>query len=82
MKRHLPGLNQGSQLSEVLGGFYVDGFYLVRVRRAQHHWERQKPFYAIQFVIVEPKEFANSSISARIYCTNKALWGLSWFLRD
>jgi hypothetical protein len=77
VKRNLPGLSQGSRLSEV-----PDGFYLVRVRRVQNRWERQKPFYAVQFVIVEPKEFANSSISARIYCTKKALWKLTWFLRD
>jgi hypothetical protein len=73
----VPGLHQTAQPPEIPAGMYF-----VTVRRAQYRWDRQKPFYAVQFVILEPKEFADSAISARLYCTKKALWKLSWFLRD
>jgi hypothetical protein len=77
MKRHFPGLHQASQPAEV-----PDGIYLVRVHKAQYRWHAQKPFYTVQFAVLEPKQFAGSHISGRIYCTDKALWKLSWFLRD
>ncbi len=77
MKRRFPGLHQASQPAEV-----PDGLYLVRVYRAQYRWHAQKPFYAVQFAVLEPKPFAGSLISGRIYCTEKALWKLSWFLLD
>jgi hypothetical protein len=32
--------------------------------------------------VIEPSEYANSSIASRLYCTPKALWKLAWFLRD
>jgi len=77
MKRRFPGLHQATQPAVV-----PDGVYLVRVHRAQCGWHQQKPFYAVQFSVVEPKPFAGGLISGRIYCTERALWKLSWFLRD
>jgi hypothetical protein len=77
MMRRFPGLHQAAQPAEV-----PDGIYLVRVYRAQYRWHQQKPLYGVQFSIVEPKPFAGGLISGRIYCTEKALWKLSWFLRD
>ena len=77
MKRRFPGLHQATQPSEV-----PNGLYLVQVHRAQYRWHAQKPFYAVQFAVLEPKQFAGSLISGRIYCSEKALWKLSWFLRD
>jgi hypothetical protein len=56
--------------------------YLVRVERIQYRWDKQKPYYKVQFTIVEPKQFVGTSLPARLYCTAKALWKLSWFLRD
>ena len=76
MKRRFPGLHQASQPQ------VPDGVYLVRVHRAQYRWHAQKPFYSLQFVVLEPKQVAGSLMSGRIYCTEKALWKLSWFLRD
>jgi len=32
--------------------------------------------------VLEPKEHRGHSLTGRIYCTPKALWRLSWFLRD
>ena len=77
MRRRLRGLNQAAEPPEIAGGIY-----LVRIQRAQYCWHRQKPFYAMQFTVIEPKHVAGRSISGRIYCTKKALWKLSWFLHD
>ena len=78
MRRRFPGLSQAAlPTSEV-----PDGLYLVRVERVQYRWDKQKPYYAVRFTVLEPKAFVGSSLPARLYCTPKALWKLSWFLRD
>jgi hypothetical protein len=60
----------------------AEGNYLVRVAAARYRWDRQKPFYSVKFAIVEPAACAQQTISGRIYCSVKALWKFSWFLRD
>ena len=78
MKRRIPGLSQAAlPISEV-----PDGLYLVRVEYMQYRWDKQKPYYKVQFSVCEPKQFLGTSLPARLYCTPKALWKLSWFLRD
>ncbi len=78
MKRRIPGLSQAAlPMNEV-----SDGLYLVRVERVQYHWDKQKPYYAVRFAVVEPKQLAGTSLSGRLWCTERALWKLSWFLRD
>ena len=78
MKRHLPGLHAQTQNENDT----AEGLFLVRVEQAFYRWHSQKPFFALRFVILEPKEHAGQSISGRLYCTVKALWKLNWFLRD
>ena len=56
--------------------------YFVSVYYARYQWHGSKPYYALRLKILEPQEFANSVVSARIYCTPKALWKLNWFLRE
>ena len=78
MKRRLPGLSQAAlPMSEV-----SDGLYLVRVERVQYRWDKQKPYYAVRLAVIEPKQLTGTPLSGRLYCTEKALWKLSWFLRD
>ena len=78
MKRRFPGLSQAAlPVTEV-----PDGLYLLHVERIQYRWDKQKPYYAIRFAVLEPKQFAGSSLPGRLYCTDKALWKMSWFLRD
>jgi hypothetical protein len=78
VKRRIPGLSQAAlPISEV-----PDGLYLVRVERVQYRWDKQKPYYAVRFAVVEPKHLAATSLSGRLWCTERALWKLSWFLRD
>jgi len=79
MKRVICGLNQASAADD---DRVVGGLYLVRVHRAQYRWHAKKPFYALQFTVLEPKALSGSSITARLHCTPKALWKLSWFLWD
>jgi hypothetical protein len=78
MKRRLPGLSQAALPTSDI----PDGMYLVRVERMQYCWDKQKPYYAARFEVIEPKGYAGMSLSGRLYCTAKALWKLSWFLRD
>jgi hypothetical protein len=35
-----------------------------------------------RFVILEPQSFRDRSFFSRLYCTERALWKLHWFLRD
>jgi len=78
MKRHIPGLHQQASNNDD----NVEGVFLVRVERVFHRWHPQKPFFALRLAILEPKEHTGQAISGRLYCTPKALWKLSWFLRD
>jgi hypothetical protein len=55
---------------------------LVRVAWAQYRARASKPFLSLTFTVIEPAAFGGRKISARLYCTPKALWKLNWFLRD
>ena len=77
MKRRFLGLHQTVESDSI-----PDGIYLVRVEQVQYCWNAHKSFYAIRFQGLEPKPFAGHCFSSRLYCTPKALWKLSWFLRD
>lgn len=78
MRRHIPGLHSRQQDPES----NLDGLFLVRVERAAYRWQRQKSFLEIHFIVLEPKSFESRSFSGRLYCTERALWKLHWFLRD
>jgi hypothetical protein len=60
----------------------LQGLFLVRVERARYQWHPQKPFVEVRFVVLEPKAFETRVFSGRLYCTERALWKLNWFLRD
>jgi hypothetical protein len=78
MRRHIPGLHSRQQTVES----NLDGLFLVRVDKASYRWHPQKPFLALRFMVLEPKLFESQSFSGRLYCTDRALWKLDWFLRD
>jgi hypothetical protein len=78
MKRHVPGLEQTVSGKHPL----VDGFYLVRVDRIAYRYDSRRPHFWIHFGVLEPKQFAGRDIEGRLRCNHKALWKLSWFLRD
>ena len=78
MKQHIPGLHsrQGDRESP------LEGLFLVRVDATSYRWHPQKPFLSLRFAVLEPGSFAGRSLSGRLYCTERALWKLNWFLRD
>jgi hypothetical protein len=78
MRRHIPGLFPRQEDRESP----LDGLFLVRVEKVSYRWQTQKPFLEIRFVVIEPKPFDARSFSGRLYCTDRALWKLNWFLRD
>jgi hypothetical protein len=79
VRRRFQGLNETSQSPN---DNIPDGVFLVRVETAQYRWHAQKPYYLLRFSVLHPKQFASKSVTGRVYCTPKALWKLSWFLRD
>jgi len=79
MKRQVLGLADATRDSRPE---IPDGVFLVRVDGAQFRWHAQKPFYLLRLRILEPNSLAGHSIVGRLYCTQKAMWKLGWFLRD
>lgn len=77
MRRHIPGLNAHPHTSCA-----PDGLFLVRVEKAFYRWQPKKSFVEFRFAILEPKSSEAHSFSGRLYCTEKAMWKLNWFLRD
>ncbi len=79
MKRRIQVLHEADRSAV---GEIPDGLLLVRIEQAHYRWRAQKPHYALRLQVLEPKELAGHVIAGRLYCTPKALWKLSWFLRD
>jgi hypothetical protein len=79
MRRRIQGLHDADRSA---ADSISDGLFLVRVDRTQYRWQGRKPYYLLRFAVLEPKHVAGRSITGRVYCTPKALWKLSWFLRD
>ena len=78
MRSHIPGLH----LIDQNHGSPLDGLFLARIDSASYRWHPQKPFLSLRFVIEQPAPFATRSFSGRLYCSERALWKLRWFLRD
>ena len=78
MKRSILGLHSRQPDHEAP----LDGLFLVRVDAAFYRWHAQKPFLSFRLAVLEPEEWAGRSFSGRLYCTERALWKLNWFLRD
>ena len=78
MKRQIPGLHREATNGDEI----LEGIFLARVERVFYRWHREKPFFVLRFVVLEPKEHQGHSLTGRLYCTPKALWKLNWFLRD
>ena len=79
MKRQVPGL---AAITHTSRPEIPDGVYLVRVNGAQFRWHATKPFYVLRLTVLEPSSLAGQPIVGRLYCTQKAMWKLGWFLRD
>ena len=78
MKRYIPGLHSRGQERESA----LQGLFLVRVDAASYRWHPQKPFLSVRFLVLEPELLAGRFLAGQLYCTQRALWKLNWFLRD
>jgi hypothetical protein len=79
MKRQITGLHAADRCA---ADRIPDGLFLVRVQRVKFYRQAQKPYYTITLAVLEPRRFAETVLSSRLYCSPKALWKLNWFLRD
>ena len=79
MRRRFQDLHQADQSTR---HDVPDGLLLVRVQTSRFFRQARKPFYLLRFVVVEPQQLEGRTFSGRMYCTSKALWKLTWFLRD
>ena len=77
MRTKIQGL---SQLSE--GAPLVEGLYRARVVRFQPAGHAAKPCRAATMLILEPSAYAGRYVRTRLYCHDRALWKLRWFLSD
>jgi hypothetical protein len=60
----------------------VEGLYRVRVVRFEPAGHAAKPCRAATFLILDPPQYAGRHVRARLYCHDRALWKLRWFLSD
>jgi hypothetical protein len=79
MKRQIKGISETARDSRPE---IPDGIFLVRVDGAQFRWHANKPFYVLRLFVLEPRALTGQSVVGRLYCTQKAMWKLGWFLRD
>jgi hypothetical protein len=77
MKRRVPGLHQHASARIQI----PEGVLLVSVHRVLYINGR-KPYFALGFKVIEPARYANQQISTRLYCTERALWKLHYFLQE
>jgi len=78
VRRRFQGLDSTAQPNTEV----PDGVFLVRVDQVRYSRERQKPFYTLRLSVIEPESLAGRNFYGRLYCSPKALWKFSWFLRD
>jgi hypothetical protein len=73
----IQGLSQVSERKPL-----VEGSYRARVVRFGPAGHAPKPCRAATFLILEPAGYAGRFIRTRLYCHERALWKLRWFLKD
>ncbi len=77
MRTKIQGLNQRGESKPL-----AEGHYRVRVVRFEPAGHAAKPCRAATFLILEPAPFAGRFMKTRLYCHERALWKLHWFLSD
>jgi hypothetical protein len=77
MRTRIQGLSKASEPAPL-----VEGLYLARVVRFELAGHAAKPCRAATFLILEPALHAGRHVRARLYCHDRALWKLQWFLKD
>ena len=77
MRIRIQGLNHPSEKTPL-----VEGLYRARVVRFEPAGHAPNPCRAATFLILEPPGFAGRHVRTRLYCHERAIWKLRWFLSD
>ena len=77
MRTHIQGLNQSSERKPPL-----EGPYRARVVKFEPAGHAAKPCRRATFLIQEPPAYGGRYVRTRLYCHERALWKLRWFLSD
>ena len=77
MRMKIQGLNQPSERIPL-----VEGVYRARVVRFEPAGHAPHPCRAATFLILDPRGYAGRHVRTRLYCHDRALWKLRWFLND
>jgi len=77
MRTKIQGLSQASERKPL-----VEGLYRARVVRFEPAGHAAKPCRTATFLILEPAPYAGRYVRTRLYCHERALWKLRWFLSD
>ncbi len=77
MRTHIQGLNQPSERKPL-----IEGLYKARVVKFEPAGHAAKPCRKATFLILEPDSLAGRHVKTRLYCHERALWKLRWFLSD
>jgi hypothetical protein len=77
MRTRIQGLSQESE--KVL---LVEGVYRARVVGCRPAGHSAEPCRAVTFRILDPAPYAGHYVRTRLYCHDRTLWKLRWFLSD
>jgi len=77
MRIKVRGLNQPDDRKPLL-----EGPYLARVVRFEVAGHAANPGRSATFLILDPGLYSGRYVRTRLYCHERALWKLRWFLRD
>jgi hypothetical protein len=77
MRTKIQGLSQTVNRNPL-----VEGLYRARVVHFGPAGHAPNPCVAATFIILDPAPFAGRYVRTRLYCHDRALWKLRWFLQD
>ena len=77
MRIKIQGLSQQIERAPL-----VEGLYRARVVRFEPAGHAPNPCRVVSFLILAPDRFAGRHVRTRLYCHERALWKLRWFLSD
>jgi hypothetical protein len=77
MRTTIQGLSQEKERIPL-----AEGLYRARVVRFEPAGHAAKPCRAATFLILEPAPYVGRHVRTRLYCHERALWKLRWFLSD
>lgn len=77
MRTRIQGLNQVNERKPL-----TEGLYRARVVRFEPAGHAAKPCRTATFLILEPAPYSGRYVRTRLYCHERALWKLRWFLSD